>query len=84
MQIEKREPILSFDRCHRGKEFHRAENTITCGEIDAGFRKRMHTLGRIALEIGGQEHFYLESQAAIAMPGEAWAGDDSFLDAASE
>jgi len=39
------------------------------GDVTAGFAAAAHRLnGRIA--IGGQEHFYLEGQAALAIPGE--------------
>src|SRR6185295_14756112 len=42
------------------------------GDAEAAIAAAMHQLdGRLA--IGGQEHFYLEGQAALALPGE---GDD--------
>jgi xanthine dehydrogenase large subunit len=44
------------------------------GDVAAGFAKSEHRVkGRV--EIGGQEHFYLESQVALAIPGE----DDEVL-----
>ena len=44
------------------------------GDVAAGFAKSAHRVkGRV--EIGGQEHFYLESQVALAIPGE----DDEVL-----
>ena len=69
MQIEKREPIFSIDDAIAARSFIGPKRTIACGDIDAGFSQADHTLEG-SLEIGGQEHFYLESQAAIAMPGE--------------
>lgn len=39
------------------------------GDIDAGFKQADQTLDGV-FDIGGQEHFYLESQIAIAIPGE--------------
>jgi xanthine dehydrogenase large subunit len=42
---------------------------LSRGELDEGFAKSERRLkGRV--EIGGQEHFYLESQIAMAVPGE--------------
>lgn len=39
------------------------------GDVEAGLAASEHTVkGRVT--IGGQEHFYLESQAAMAIPGE--------------
>jgi xanthine dehydrogenase large subunit len=44
------------------------------GDVEAGLAKSAHrVMGRV--EIGGQEHFYLESQVALAIPGE----DDEVL-----
>ncbi|AQS88609.1 xanthine dehydrogenase XdhB [Neoasaia chiangmaiensis NBRC 101099] len=44
--------------------------TMTRGDVDAGLVAAPRRLsGRIT--IGGQEHFYLEGQAALAQPGEA-------------
>ncbi|HVQ09737.1 MAG TPA: xanthine dehydrogenase molybdopterin binding subunit [Allosphingosinicella sp.] len=39
------------------------------GDADAGLAAAPHRLSG-ALEMGGQEHFYLEGQAALATPGE--------------
>jgi xanthine dehydrogenase large subunit len=42
---------------------------LSRGELDEGFARSERRLkGRV--EIGGQEHFYLESQIAMAVPGE--------------
>lgn len=39
------------------------------GDIDAGFEQATHRL-QGELSVGGQEHFYLEGQVAMAMPAE--------------
>jgi len=39
------------------------------GDVEAGFAASQHR-ARGRVRIGGQEHFYLESQAALAIPGE--------------
>jgi xanthine dehydrogenase large subunit len=43
---------------------------MTRGDADAALAAAAHRISG-ALEIGGQEHFYLEGQAALATPGEA-------------
>ncbi|HEX3357351.1 MAG TPA: xanthine dehydrogenase molybdopterin binding subunit [Tepidisphaeraceae bacterium] len=69
MQVEERKPIFSVDEAIAAKTFIGVKRTIECGDVDATMAQAEHTLAG-SLEIGGQEHFYLESQAAIAMPGE--------------
>jgi len=39
------------------------------GDVEAGFAASQHRV-KGQVRIGGQEHFYLESQAALAIPGE--------------
>ncbi|MDQ3439498.1 MAG: molybdopterin-dependent oxidoreductase, partial [Planctomycetota bacterium] len=45
------------------------ERKIGRGDVDATFAGAKHVIDGV-LEIGGQEHFYLESQVAIVIPGE--------------
>jgi xanthine dehydrogenase large subunit len=42
---------------------------MTRGEVDGGLAAAPHRL-KGAVEIGGQDHFYLEGQIAVATPGE--------------
>src|SRR5262249_20140788 len=42
---------------------------IKRGDLSAGFKSADHTIEGVFIN-GGQDHFYLESQAAIAYPGE--------------
>jgi len=42
---------------------------IECGEIDSAFQDADHSLNGI-LKTGGQEHWYLETQSCLAIPGE--------------
>ena len=54
--------------------------SIGCGDVEAGLRAAPRRLsGRI--DIGGQEHFYLEGHAALAVPGEA---GDMFVHVSSQ
>ena len=41
---------------------------MTRGEVDAALAAAPHRLGRFG--VGGQDHFYLETQIAMAIPGE--------------
>lgn len=61
---------LTIDDALRENHLLEAPYTIGCEDIDAKLRQAPHLLtGQI--DIGGQEHFYLEGQAAMALPGEA-------------
>ncbi len=51
------------------ESFHTQPHVIRRGDCDAALAESPHVLEG-ELEIGGQEHFYLESQAAWAEPGE--------------
>jgi len=42
---------------------------IECGNIDSAFKDSMDIIGG-SLKTGGQEHWYLETQSCLAIPGE--------------
>src|SRR6059058_2399215 len=69
MQVEEDKPIFSIDDAIAAKSFIGPKRMIACGDVDRALDESDHTLEG-SLEVGGQEHFYLESQAAIALPGE--------------
>jgi xanthine dehydrogenase large subunit len=62
--------LLSVDAAlAAGSRFEDGPRIYERGDLDAGFTSAAHVIeGR--LEIGGQEHFYLEGQAALALPQE--------------
>ena len=61
--------ILTIDAAMQAGSFLGPAATMARGDADAALAAAPHRLdGRI--EIGGQEHFYLEGQAALAIPGE--------------
>lgn len=62
-------PIFTIDEAKDKKSFISEEYSIIEGDVAKGFSESEHTLTG-EFENGGQEHFYLESQAAIAYPGE--------------
>jgi xanthine dehydrogenase large subunit len=64
------EPILTIEEAIRHERYLNVEKRITRGgNIDEELARSPHRLSG-ELHIGGQEQFYLESQAAIAYPAE--------------
>jgi xanthine dehydrogenase large subunit len=69
IDIEKLDPIFTIDEAKRKKQFIGPTRRIARGDIEAAFASAEHILEGTWIN-GGQDHFYLESQAAIAYPGE--------------
>lgn len=65
--IEAKKPVLTLSEAIDQQLFLHAPAPFRCGDVDAAFVKAPHTL-KGGFEIGGQEHFYLESQASIVYP----------------
>ena len=62
-------PIFSIDQAIEANAFFGPPRRMIRGNVEAGFAEA-DTIVEGTLEIGGQEHFYFESQIAIAIPGE--------------
>jgi xanthine dehydrogenase large subunit len=61
--------VLSFDDARQSGRLVTEPMTLQRGDAAAALKRAPHRIkGRMAL--GGQEHFYLESQIALAIPGE--------------
>ncbi len=71
---------LTIDDALRQDHLLEAPYTIGCDDIDAKLQAAPHQL-KGQIDMGGQEHFYLEGQAAMASPGEA---GDMFLQVSSQ
>ncbi|MEM1213456.1 MAG: xanthine dehydrogenase molybdopterin binding subunit [Planctomycetota bacterium] len=69
IDMEELPPILSIDEALEAESFLNETIKIECGDIDAGFDEADEIIEG-TIDIGGQEQFYLESQIAIAAPGE--------------
>ncbi len=73
LEIEPLPALFTIDDAIAAGSFIGPERTIARGDVDAAFEAATagggHTLSG-TFHIGGQEHFYLESQVAIAHPGE--------------
>ncbi|MDG0815985.1 xanthine dehydrogenase molybdopterin binding subunit [Bdellovibrio svalbardensis] len=66
-EIEKAPAILSIDEAIAKQSFICKSGPMRCGDIDKAMAMAPHRLSGV-FECGGQEHFYLESQACVAYP----------------
>jgi len=69
LDIEELEPVFTIDEAKRRGSFIGKTMTIKRGDVDAVFKSAPNILEGTFIN-GGQDHFYLESQAALAVPGE--------------
>jgi xanthine dehydrogenase large subunit len=69
IEYEDLPPILSVEDAMAANSFHTDPNFIRRGDIDGALKAAAHRL-QGDFWLGGQDHFYLETQAAIAFPGE--------------
>ncbi len=69
VKIEKRHPIFSIEEAIEKNQFIGQMRIIERGNIEDAFKQAENVLEGTTRN-GGQEHFYLESQSAIAYPGE--------------
>jgi len=69
IDIEELEPVFTIDEAKRRGLFIGKTMTIKRGDVEAAFASADNILEGTFIN-GGQDHFYLESQAALAVPGE--------------
>jgi xanthine dehydrogenase large subunit len=69
IDIERFEPVFTIDEAKRRGQFIGPKRHIRRGDAATAFASAKHTLEGTWIN-AGQDHFYLESQAAIAVPGE--------------
>ncbi|MCB0364940.1 MAG: molybdopterin-dependent oxidoreductase [Bdellovibrionaceae bacterium] len=67
--IEQTDPILKLDQAIEQRRFLYTANPFVSGNVDQAFADAAHHLSGV-FECGGQDHFYLESQASVAYPQE--------------
>ena len=71
IEFEKRLPLVTIDEALAAESYiDQGPITWTKGDVDAALADA-HKVIEGTIEIGGQEHFYLEGQVALAVPGEA-------------
>ncbi|XP_070578679.1 xanthine dehydrogenase/oxidase-like [Ptychodera flava] len=67
VQYDELESVITIEEAIKKESFHHPIKTIKKGNIQEGFEKSDQIIeGEV--RIGGQEHFYLETQASIAIP----------------
>jgi xanthine dehydrogenase large subunit len=69
VEMDELPPIFTIDQAIAANSYLGEPKVLARGDLDAGFAAAQHRLEGV-LEMGGQEHFYLESMIAIAVPGE--------------
>ena len=69
VEYKELEPVLSIEDAWEKKLFTYPPPKIVFGDAEAAMEKSRHTVsGKVSC--GGQDHFYLESHIALALPGE--------------
>jgi xanthine dehydrogenase large subunit len=68
-EMDELPPIFTIDDAIAANSYLAHPRTIERGTLPPAFVEADHVIEG-ALDIGGQDHFYLESQIAIAVPGE--------------
>src|SRR4030095_2063257 len=69
VEYEDLEPILDVKTALARQSFVMPTRTLKRGDPDAKLRSAPHRMSG-SFSVGGQEHFYLEGQIAVALPGE--------------
>ena len=67
--VEPLKPVLTIDEAKANKLFLEPRRRIKRGDVEAAFKGADHILEGVWYN-NGQDHFYLEGQAAIVYPGE--------------
>ncbi len=69
IEIDEEPAILDIEAALTAKAYVQAPATILRGDPDGAMSRAPHKLSG-EFTVGGQEHFYLEGQIALALPGE--------------
>ncbi|SVB63086.1 uncharacterized protein METZ01_LOCUS215940, partial [marine metagenome] len=69
LEIEEREPVFTIEQALAQEEFLGVSRKIERGDFSKAWNEAEHRLEG-TFHCNGQEHFYLESQAVLAWPGE--------------
>jgi len=69
LDIEELEPVLDVEAAHAAGSHVMSPQILIEGDIDAALAGAERVIEG-SLEIGGQDHFYLETHIAYAVPGE--------------
>ncbi|MBX9772359.1 MAG: xanthine dehydrogenase molybdopterin binding subunit [Candidatus Obscuribacterales bacterium] len=69
LEMEELKPVFTIGEAIAKKQFISETRVIKRGDVDEAFKAAKHVIEGTFIN-GGQDHFYLESQAAIVYPGE--------------
>jgi len=69
IDFDELEPILTIEQALEKQAFVIPDHTMKLGDAHKALAKAKHRL-QGELNIGGQDHFYLEGQVSLAIPGE--------------
>lgn len=67
IEYEELPAVLTIEEAIEAKSFFAHNHHIKCGDVDSAFEEADHIFTGVS-RIGGQEHFYLETQACVAIP----------------
>ncbi|KAK2857221.1 hypothetical protein Q5P01_005956 [Channa striata] len=67
VQYEELEPVITIQEAIAAQSFFQPIRTLQRGDLEAGFKQADHILEG-EMHIGGQEHFYLETNVTLAVP----------------
>jgi len=80
IEFEELEAIITLQEAIDKKNLITPPRIIECGNVDEAFKSAQHIISG-ELETGAQEHWYLETQSALAVPGE---GREMLIHASSQ
>ncbi|KAH3859121.1 hypothetical protein DPMN_101836, partial [Dreissena polymorpha] len=67
VEYEELEPIITIKDAIKAGSFYLAPKLLSCGDVDTAFDQADHVIEGES-HMGGQEHFYLETHATLAVP----------------
>uniref|UniRef100_A0AAX7VU14 Xanthine dehydrogenase/oxidase n=1 Tax=Astatotilapia calliptera TaxID=8154 RepID=A0AAX7VU14_ASTCA len=67
IEYEERQPVITIQEAIATQSFYQPIRTIQKGDLELGFKHADHILEG-EMHIGGQEHFYLETNVTLAVP----------------
>ena len=79
VEYEELPAVLTIEEAIEAKSFYDHDHSIKKGDIQRAFQKADHVFTGVS-RMGGQEHFYLETQACVVIPKpedgemEVWSG----------
>ncbi|KAM8905353.1 xanthine dehydrogenase/oxidase isoform 2-T2 [Spinachia spinachia] len=67
VQYEELQPVVTIQEAIAAQSFYQPIRTLQRGDLEAGFKQADHVVEG-EMHIGGQEHFYLETNVTLAVP----------------